>query len=233
MIRGDKSGVLRKFGGYSYPATAGCATGRWTSIEARRLLKQNLHVSVSVEHSDHLQRPGIRAVNHDEVGKAGYRPKPDRQRRNFASFGAHHGALGKAVTRRQNRRLNAIRRIYIVGCNVSPYFVKIVERAWSELKRGAHLSGNAPFCPAGLEDLNGLRGIHKLASFSLREALFDLSGKSIFVRQYPILIPMLILNDGKGLIEHLFRAHAGTNSLIEHLLLLGFELDEHDTPLCG
>jgi len=83
----------------------------------------------------------------------------------------------------------------------------------------------ASICPALFENLTNLLGIHKLAALGLRKPPFDLCGNSLTIGQHPILI--LLLNDGEGLIEHFFRAHAGTRSLIKYLLLLGFEFEDH------
>ena len=75
--------------------------------------------------------------------------------------------------------------------------------------------------------MNSLLGIHKFASLGLPETHLDLSGNGFFVGQHPVLITILLLKNSKGLIEHLFRAHAGPSSMIEHLLLCGFEFEDH------
>src|SRR5271157_116198 len=120
-----------------------------------------------------------------------------------------------------------MRGVYVVFCYVIPDIAQIVERRWGELKRRGHFSGDASVCPALFENLANLLYIYKFATLSLSKAFFYLSGNGLFFSQHPVLILILFLNDGKGLVDHLFRAHAGAGSLIENFLLCGFEFEDH------
>jgi len=94
--------------------------------------------------------------------------------RYFASFGVQQGMPGKAAAGRQNGRFHAVGRIHIVFCNVVPDAAKIANCPWGELERSGHRSGNAPICPAVLQHLDRLIGIHKLSPFRLGKAFLNL-----------------------------------------------------------
>jgi hypothetical protein len=95
------------------------------------------------------------------------------------------------------------------------------------LEGSGYLSGNAPICTAVLKHLDRLIGIHKLSPFRLGKAFLDLGSEVRTIGQHPILIPKLLANEIKGLVEYFFRAHAGPGSTIEHFLLFGFDFEDH------
>ena len=61
---------------------------------------------------------------------------------------------------------------------------------------------------AGDGHLASILGGNQLTAFGLREALGDLCGDGFVAGGNPILIGVLLSNDGKSLIYHLFGAHA-------------------------
>ena len=73
--------------------------------------------------------------------------------------------------------------------------------------QGGHSSGCTSLCPTLPEDLDSLLGVDELSTFSLRETRLDLGGNSTLVGKHPILIRVLLPDDGEGLIEHLLGAH--------------------------
>lgn len=61
------------------------------------VIKECLDVPVPVKHGENLQRPGVGAVNDDEVGKPGYGLKANGQMSDIASFGAEQWMPGEAA----------------------------------------------------------------------------------------------------------------------------------------
>jgi hypothetical protein len=205
-------------------------TTQSTASKLRPRRKESLQIPLSMEDRDNLQRLRVWAIDHNEVGKAGHSPKPNRQRGNLTAFGPQQGVAGKAGARRYDGRFHAIGRVHTVCRDVAPDIVQIAERLWAELKGKGHFSGNSPLGAALLKDADSFLAIHEFSPLGLREAFRDLRGNGFLIGQHPVIIPKLLANHGKGLIEDLFRAHAGPGGPIEHLFLSGFEFEDHRKP---
>jgi len=72
-----------------------------------------------------------------------------------------------------------------------------------------------------------LLGINEFAPLCLCKPLRGLCGYGFFAGQHPVIIPILLLNDGESLIEHFFGIHTRAGCPIDHLLLRGFEFEDH------
>jgi hypothetical protein len=91
------------------------------------------HISRGVNNPNHLQRLFLRIVDNPVISMRLRQPKPQRQVRQVLANTTRKRILRQECAALIDRRLDAIRRIHIVGCVVSSDFDQVFDSLRCEL----------------------------------------------------------------------------------------------------